>query len=247
MQGIGFRISTSQDLQRINTWLLEEENSEIEENFLCNWNLTKEKHGDGKLYVAVLEKTDEPIAYQWNGLVNPGILEVRNEWRRKGIGRKFVEFCISEALKSGVPSLHIECTPETSKPFWEKMGFTIYDNDRHAYMLLEREYQLPKHGTNIPVQIRFYPEKRKRDKNTDPHCEFSLSSKRINDEIIQLERRVSIFPNLAIWARDPVVEIIVGDRVIYCDKAKYSEANEIGVIREYNAIYIDVLNVPKPN
>ena len=57
--------------------------------FLCNWNLTLESQQEGRLII--YEAGNEPVAYQWGGLIQPGILEVRTDCRGTGIGRALVE------------------------------------------------------------------------------------------------------------------------------------------------------------
>lgn len=93
--------------------------------FLCNWHLTARLHEEGKLLVYINEASGEPVAYQWGGLLESGILEVRDDLRGCGIGRALVEHRLFEAAEAGEDILRIQCKPSTSIPFWEHMGFEL--------------------------------------------------------------------------------------------------------------------------
>lgn len=54
-----------------------------------------------------------PIAFQCGGLLDPGILQVRSEYRGKGIGRRMVEHCVKRALEMDECLLYIQCKPST--------------------------------------------------------------------------------------------------------------------------------------
>jgi len=65
--------------------------------------------------VAILQ--GEPIAYIWGDF---GILEVREEFRKNGIGKQLVEYAMKRAIGNGRVAVSIECKPESSIPFWKK-------------------------------------------------------------------------------------------------------------------------------
>src|ERR1700733_389251 len=158
------RRSTNRDLQAIHKWLVDQGARNVEGNFLCNWKLTKESHEEGNLLVCIDSKSGTAVAYQWGGLIGPGILEVRHDMRRKGIGRQLVEHRIGEAYESNQCCLYIQCKPSSSIPFWKRMGFTLLkstNEDHYAYRILERKHNVPAHGTAVDVAIHFYPEDKK--------------------------------------------------------------------------------------
>jgi N-acetylglutamate synthase-like GNAT family acetyltransferase len=90
------RRSTESDLQAIHSWLRKEDAQGVKDNFLCNWEIIERSHGQGRLTVYVDGHSGVPVAFQLGGLLHPGILEVRNDMRRKGIGRKLVDYCVAE-------------------------------------------------------------------------------------------------------------------------------------------------------
>ena len=185
-----------------------------------------------------------PVAYQWGGLLNSGILQVKEDFRGQGIGAKLVARRIKEAYKKDECILKIQCQPSTSIPFWKKMGFTIFTerHDNYAYRILEKTFPLPVDGISVNVIIRFYPEDRKwSDALIEPIECFSPPSVMTMDNVIHLSKRVSFFEDAyrKNTDRDVVVEIEVDGNFIYFDKAKYSEAQYRGMKRCRNGFYID--------
>lgn len=226
----------------IHKWLVAQEAQEIPGTFLCNWNLTMECHHEGKLLVYIDGKTAVPVAYQWGALVRPGILEVRYDMRRQGIGKKLVAKRVAQAEKNGQGLLVIQCKPSTSIPFWNSMGFTMFQSDEgknYAYRILKKKHKLPEGGNPVNVTIRVYPEKKKWEKDTLPLSVASPAAVRTSDGVVHLEERVSILSALHRNGHAPVVEIEIDNIVKYCDKAKYETAEGLGVQRCTNGFYID--------
>ena len=93
-----------------------------EATFLCNWRLTSTAHEDGGLLVYVHPQTQEPLGYQWGGLVTSGILEICNDMRERGIGRELLAHCLTLAAEDGNDILGIQCKPRSSLPFWKATG-----------------------------------------------------------------------------------------------------------------------------
>ena len=247
MSNISIRKSTDQDLTEIHSWLVQQTKDNIHGTFLCNWNLTQKCHEEGRLIVAIDSSNNEVIAYQWGGLKFPGILEVRNDKRGLGIGRKIVEYCIEQASNEGVNALHIQCTPESSRPFWEHMGFIVYDeDDRHAYKMIDHfQCSCPQSANTISVRIRFFPEFSIWKEDTPHISEYNPTVWKSDHGVLQLEKRISVFTELNDWAGDPVVEVCIGDKQIYIGKAKHNGAEDLGFICEYGSIYIDQMWLPQ--
>jgi hypothetical protein len=169
---------------------------------------------------------------------------VRHDMRRKGIGRKLVEYRIAEAYANDECFLHIQCTPATSIPFWQRMGFTLMESENRnqfAYRILEKKNKFPANGKMVKVKIRFFPENRKRDKNIPAYSVSTPHAVRTSDGVIHLNERVSFFNLLHPDSRDVVVEIEAAGQLRYFDKAKYPEARQIGVKRCHNGFFIDQL------
>lgn len=242
------RLSTEVDLQAIRQWLEQEDAEGVYDNFLCNWEIIHECHQKGRLTVYVDGASGLPVAFQLGGLLAPGILQVRNDLRRRGIGKKLVAHFIEEALKKDECVLHIECNPPSSIPFWLSMGFILYDGPtpkKRAYRVLRKEHHFPKGGKQVDVAIRFFPEDRKWSGGEAIRAYDAAvpTAMQYHDGTIYLSERVSVFKGLDQEGRDVVVEIALNGRRLYLDKAKYPEARQLGVRRCSNGFYIDCVHI----
>lgn len=245
------RRSTRSDLDAIHAWLVEEEAQDVHGNFLCNWSVIQSCHCDGKLLVYVDGSSGLPVAFQLGGLIRPGILQVRSAYRGKGIGRKMVERCIALALKRNESLLYIQCKPSSSIPFWQHMGFTLIPSDgwnHYAYQVLDKPLDLPADGEPVSVVISFYPHRRKWEPETAPYSSHSPQARHTADGTIHLAQRIQ-FHEESIRRElnnDLVVEVTVAGQRRYLDKAKYQEAERIGVQRCSNGFYIDAIFEAEP-
>jgi len=234
------RNARDEDIEYIYEWLRQQEEHNVSGSFLCNWNLTLESFQEGNLIAFVESKSHQAVAYQWGGLISPGILEVRKDMRGRGIGKRLVEYRIKQARKKDICVLRIQCKPLSSIPFWKKMGFQlINDNENYAIQILEYELPSPKEGLGVELNIGLYPNSRQWDENTQPSKIINQQGIMVNNRVIYLSQRVCI-PNFqGMWDGDVVIEIIVSGKSIYVDKAKYEEARELGVERVTNGYLID--------
>lgn len=235
------RYSTDEDLDEILKWLEEQEKNKIDDTFYCNRNLTIEEHNDGKLIVYISPKSNLAVAYQWGGLLQLGIIEVRKEYRGQGIGQCLVKYRIYEARAQKRAILKIQCTPTTSIPFWKRMGFTLLsENSQEAYMLLDYKNELPANGASCSVKICFFPEERKWEKNTLPVKKFIPQAVKSEEEnTIYLSERITYYDISGSFDNDPVISITVDNKELYLDKAKYAEARSFGVVRDNSVFYLD--------
>jgi len=213
-----------------------QESREAGSPFLCNWNLTKEVHDEGGLIVAI--NKDEPIAYIWADF---GIVEVREDYRGKGVGRSLVEHALDYARKSNAFCVSIECAPQTSIPFWKHMGFKLY-KEKYAYLILDKILTLPKKGEVIDVEISFYPECKKWKPETTALKVFSPLALKASNGIIYLADRVAIFADRSIWCSHPVLGIKISGNEVYLDKAQYQKARDIGVQYNNSSYAIEQIN-----
>jgi GNAT superfamily N-acetyltransferase len=242
------RRSTEEDVRAIHTWLLDQAAQNVPDSFLCNWELTKEQHEQGKLLVYFDGARGQTVAYQWGSLVHPGILEVRQDMRGKGIASKLVRHRIRQAYRRNQCILVIHCKPSSSIPFWQHMGFILFDSNRgrnFAYQILQKKLHLPSNGLPIDVVIRFFPEARRSDKEILPYNVATPQALQTSDGVVHLAERVVYFKELHPGSLDPVIEIEVANQIRFCDKAKYPEARNIGVQRCDHGFYIDCV-LPKP-
>ena len=237
------RVSTRADLEAIHRWLEHEHATGVPDNFLRHWKLAVRAHQEHRLLVYVDPPSGVPVGYEWGGLLQPGVLEVRRDMRRRGIGRQLVEHRMAQARRKDQGLLYIECTPPTSIPFWRAMGFTALpasdEGHRYAYRILEKTHVLPRGGHPIDVAIRFFPEAVVWEPTTEPlGCE-TPQALLYPDATIRLAKRVYLFERLYPEARDPVVEIAVEGQVRYRDKAKRDDAERLGVARCSNGFFLD--------
>ena len=230
---LSFRLATDHDAATIYSWLLEHDRREVHGSFLCNWNLTQRVHDEHQLFVATLE--GEPVAYIWGDF---GILEVREDLRKKGVGKQLVEYAMQSAISSDRIAVSIECKPESSIPFWEKMGFEFH-NENEASFVFEKYLDIPADGSPVNVEIMFYPEQAKWTPETSPIKSFSPTAVLDNQGIIHLQNRVAAYVGGENYNGDAMIKICVNGEPVYFDKAKCPGARAIGVTYNSGAFYID--------
>jgi GNAT superfamily N-acetyltransferase len=243
MKADTIRKSKNTDLPAIHSWLQEEERLGVS-NFLCNWEIIRDSHSKGQLTVYVDGRTAVPVAFQLGGLIHPGILEVRRDMRRKGIGRKLVAHCVAEARENNENFLIIECKPSASIPFWQAMGFTLFGDQtrrKFAFRALRKVHRLPSGGRETEVVIRFYPEKRiwRGGEAVLPTEVVSTAGLVMSEGMVHLKQRAAFCKKIHDETGDIVIEIIAGGECWYLGKAKYPEAKVLGVQRCSNGFYID--------
>jgi len=242
------RLATDTDMDSIRSWLIEEASRETHGNFLCNWEITMRNHRDRRVLVYIDGPTQKPVAYQWGGLIHPGILQVQSAYRRRGIGKKLAMHCMSIASKKNECLLFIKCKPSSSVPFWQSMGFTMRpENDGaiHAYKTLPKLLELPKDGTPIRATIRFFPEEIIWNRNSKALVKKSPKAQKTNDGIIHLGERVLFHREEYPDAHDVVIELKLNGRRIHFAKTKHKESIQLGVKTCSNGYFIDRIWIPR--
>lgn len=236
------RRSKPEDIVAIRSWLEAEEAAGVHGNFLCNWSVIARAHEDEELLVYIDGKSGLPVAFQLGRLLQSGILQVKHDFRGRGIGKKMVACCVNLARRKGEDLLVIQCKPSSSIPFWQRMGFTVIaesDPPNKAYRILERRHDLPNIGTLVEAVIRFFPEDRKWREACSPLVQIAALGKELPGGVIQLDRRVSFHEDAHPLVRDVVVEAEVNGVRKFIDKAKYRELQKRGVTRCRNGWFID--------
>jgi len=231
------RLSTASDLQVIHSWLVKQSKLELEDNFLCNWDLTEKTHREENLYVCT-DMDNSPIAYLWG---NFGILDVKYELRCNGIGRRLVEFGLHNLSKKCV-AVSIECAPATSSFFWEKMGFHYYNRDGNShkvfmYKKLQRKNELFLSGTKSVVTVKVFPKRKGWDDKTK-EVETIKCEGVYFEGCVYLERRLIVFGGLV---QQPVLEVCVDGKVL--KRARATACRDIGVERCKGDFYSDIIRV----
>jgi GNAT superfamily N-acetyltransferase len=225
----------------IRAWLCKQASGGVDVSFLVNFNLTEDEHQLGRLLVYVDPVSKEAVGYQWGGLLAPGILEVRNDMRRHGIGRAMVEHRMVLAAAANEDVLYIQCKPASSIPFWKRMGFELFraHGQDYGFCVLPRALQLPGGGHKVQVLVEWLPESAKWEPSTPPRVSQRTEGVRLDGKVF-LAERASCFRKIP--QDDMVVRIAVDDSVLYCDKAKYERARLAGLRLSENGYYIDVLS-----
>lgn len=112
------------DLERIEEWLIEEER-ESNEGFYCNWKIIEKAFKNKQLIT--LNFKEKPIGFLvWSKgeiYVEIDIIEIKPEYRKRGLGRAFFEQISDYLKKKGVLVIMLFCSPSESEFFWKKMGF----------------------------------------------------------------------------------------------------------------------------
>jgi GNAT superfamily N-acetyltransferase len=236
------RKSRDQDVEDIYKWLVAENERGEAGNFLCNWNLTKEQHKEGRLFVYFCAYENIAVAYQWGELLSPGIMQVKKENRGKGIGSKLVRSLIKKAQKSNNDILRIDCKPSSSIPFWRKMGFELYSDDRSAFRILNRKLTKPVKSDEVVLKVSFYPERAIWDDSTKAAETHRAKGWQCEDGRIYLAYRINFYPyqyKEFNSFNDLVVKIEVNNKEVYKGKAKYPKAYEHGMRGCKNGWYFD--------
>jgi len=225
---IAIQNATEQDLEFIKMWLKQEQ-IDTEEGFFPNWNIIEKVYQNNRLIVLIIN--DSACGFAVCRKSGIDILEIHPDFRKRGYGRFLVQYIIDKAYEDDLSVVRIECEPETSIPFWKKMGFTVYetkelDKNYIGYKVLERKLTLLK-GKEIPFSISFYPEEVRYEKNIEPFKIYrGIGSVNNLGEISLPERAICFYPQSE---KDPVVLININGKEVYKDKVKRSAANSFGV------------------
>lgn len=240
--------ATEQDLDVILGWL-EREHQEEGEGFWDNRARIRQALGQGKLWVLCV--AGEAVAFQaFEGLV--GIVNVRKDKQRHGLGTALFEASLERAMATGVNVMVGECAPATSLSFWEECGFTRYFDDGRrgavlVYRALRRRLDVPEDLPRVRVKVSFFPDLVLSDPSVAPIAEHVVSAGRWDDGGLTLEERVVGVTLGLPGDGDLVVKIEVNSRVRYFGKAKRDAAELIGVQRDpqLTCYVIDELELPE--
>ncbi len=126
--------------------------------FYNNTTLIEEVQKKDELTVAIDNKDNLPVAFYLGNGCNSAILEVRPDYRGKGIGRLLVEHIIKCAKNKGYPGISGSCSPE-SLPFWLKMGFERVHNPNQTYEVaypIRQKHQLPLNCERYDITFKLY-------------------------------------------------------------------------------------------
>ena len=136
---------TDDQLVKVLAWLYQEQ-VEFNEGFFCNRNIIAKCFEESRAQ-CVMEDC-QPVAFavytEFETSAEISILEVKLSHRGKGFGLALANSLIDSFILNGSEYIEVECTPETSEPFWRKQGFQTYIDPLNY----RDEYD--------PVQLRLY-------------------------------------------------------------------------------------------
>ena len=120
------------------------------------------------------------------------------------------------------------------------MGFELIDgSENYAYQILKYELLIPDGGQVVEINIGLYPKSRQWDDTTQPAKRIKQNGTMLDDKVVHLSKRICI-PNIqGMWDGDVVVEIEIDGKLIYRDKARYKNAQKLGVKNIINGYSID--------
>jgi predicted GNAT family acetyltransferase len=120
-------LPTSNDLEKIEKWLIEE-SDKLNAGFYCNWNIIEKAFRNKQLIT--LGINNDPVGFiVWSKGeidVDIDIMEIKPEIRFKGIGNEFFNKFSDYIKQQGFLVINIVCSPPESEKFWKKMGFIKY-------------------------------------------------------------------------------------------------------------------------
>lgn len=233
------RPATSADLGPILEWL--ERDFAYGEGFWGNRNLIEKGVEEEELFVG--EAGGQVVAFLLGSARQMDILEVRPEARGNGFGRQMAQFGLERAAAVDAAVAEVECSPEESLLFWQRMGFRPYarphDRSVRAWRPLTKTFPLAPEATRAAVRIEALPEDALYGEAAAPLAIHEPAAAR-QDGQIQLSQRVALFERPE--RGDLALRIIIDGHQLYFDKAKYPEAAKLGVSRDpKGCFYIDAL------
>ena len=93
----------------------------------------------------------------------------------------------------------------------------------------------------MAVSIKFFPEERRWNSDALPYAEGIPRAVVLDNGSIALAQRVLFHQTALSSGGDAIVEIKVNGDALYCDKAKYPEAGDVGICQCRNGYYIDLI------
>jgi GNAT superfamily N-acetyltransferase len=241
--------ATASDLTTVLGWL-EREHAEDGDGFWCNRAIIERSLELEDLWV--VRKGGEAVAFQV-GIYAADIVSVRKDWRRKGLGDALFAASLERARIDGINVLSIECSPRSSWTFWQRHGFVRFGDMREfakvtARRVLTRTFDVPPELPSAEVVISFIlsaPPMAARKRHPSRPTRFGAAAWTMAPSC---SNAGSSACDDEPEGRDLAVKIEV-DGVVRCfSKAKYEEAEESGVVRDWKggAFYVDAVEPCDP-
>lgn len=246
---MNIEIANQNQFDEIKSWLKNEKNTKGQ-SFDCN--LSKIKYALDNNNLLVMSE-NKPIGF--SALSNKGIeiLNIKQDFQKRGYGRQLVDKSINILKERGSHLVLIECNPETSIPFWKKMGFTFDHSEKHGAETasyyskkIEHLFQEKPHfiAKTEYLTIALYSKEKEWNKTIEASTDFKIKKHYLNDDNFFFEDEdgkyhssILIYPlpedvDSVISIRNGKEKICCG-RIKYCEKTELDEAIYHGIIKTY--------------
>ena len=128
---------TKKHLADIKHWLADED-ARTGQGFYCNWNIIEGSFNNGEMYCAIDQGAVVGflIFNTSKFSANIDIMEIHDNYRRKGIGKQLVDAFLGDLRATGIVVVDLESRPITSLPFWMSFGFLPVGGGGELYLPL---------------------------------------------------------------------------------------------------------------
>jgi GNAT superfamily N-acetyltransferase len=227
--------ATPSDLTQILQWLKKDDSG-----FYGNQKLLETALSERQL--VVYRGQDDVTAFLAFGVSPDGILAVRKDAQRRGIGSTLARYGIDQEVKSGTCILKIECCPLTSIPFWKRFGFTIYPGTNQGYKIIEKPLIIPKKSQRAHVRIDLYsPDEWHADR--EPLYRLAPVCAVAGNRLYFAER--TILSQCPPITPKSYARIFVNDIVAFEDQLRGDEEDQSGIKQDPRGnFYVEELKLP---
>ncbi len=219
------KVAAKIDLNKIEQWLRKEYEKEGQ-GFFSNKDIVIDNFYKNQLFVYIINNF--PVGFITGPFDGPSILNVNKDFQGIGVGTRLFEYILNKAIKNKIDVIKIQCKPETSVGFWEKMGFTIHEKHEHSYgyMIIEYKNNILS-GEKIKVVINTYSE----DNDEEVLSTYEPIAFLNKNKSITLAERLFLFEKTLFeqFGKDLIVSVVINGEEIYKDKAKREKAKDIGI------------------
>ncbi|MEI6806497.1 MAG: GNAT family N-acetyltransferase [Myxococcaceae bacterium] len=228
--------ATLSDVAEIIDWLKQEATAGL--GFYHNRELIEKGQKQGHVRVIKKTKGGPVLGFLLKAFDSISIIEVKRRWRGKGLAATLVKEALKNFEEERQLGIQIQCTPSTSIPFWEKMGFQMLTRERgysqQAFYFFDKSPEEMPEVQKVPVHIKIF-EFDLINPGT-PQWEWQVQGFELNKETLLLEKRVgTLIHHGRSW-----IEVWVDGALIFKNKAKYS--SPVGVEYNNGFMRIDKIN-----
>lgn len=226
-------------LANIESWL-KEEWAKTSNGFYSNWHMIPQAFAEKRL--SVITENDYAIGfivYRLNNLTATiDVAEIKPVKRQKGYATRLVDETLEFFKSKGVLAVQLFCAPESSEPFWKRIGFLNFPviphlNNLHMYKTLVETVESSENEI-ADLTIKLWDCEPYQVRNKSPKWIWNLSFKEDNQTL----KKPIVFPAYRDWQ----IELAKSDATIIIDKIKYCGIDLADYGRFLIIRKVDVLN-----